>query len=734
MQLAPLGNTLSAGEQLVDLRRLSGTLLRFKWRIFALAILSAVLAAVIAQQMTPVYRATATLLLEAQQARAIKIEEVYGFNSAQQEYYLTQFEILKSRSVAERVFDQLALTDHQALQSTSGTVTHLKKQLANALPQLGITPSPQLTQAQRRKSQLDMLARNIQINPVKKTQLVNLSFESSDPQLAQDVANAIGDAYIDSQLDARVGITQKASNWLGGRLAELRQRLETAELKLEAFRQQHNLVDVEGVTALDARELERLNDDMTDARAKKANADGFLALIRYVDQNDIKRLESLPEITSHPSVQNVKREVITVERKLSELSKVYGPKHPKMISAQAELSTVNRSLQQQIIRLIEGIEKEAEQASQQLASLDQQFQRTKAAYAGMGGVESEYRRLQREVETNRVLFDSFFARQKETEVTGDFDAPIARFTDRAQLPASPVKPNKKLIVLSSFILALLAGCAIALLQESLSDTIKTTDDIENRLSQCNLGYLPAFSRRLTMQQRTFAYFDSKQRHYAESVRNIRTTLTLMALDKSFKVIEITSSNPEEGKTSVSLDLAFAFSSLERVLLIDADLRKPAIAGRLKLPPYQNGLSNALAGVANIDECIVKTVRENVDVMTSGAIPINPLELLAGDMLPTLLAQLKQRYDKIIIDTAPVQAVSDPLLLAKYADAVVLVVKANHSRCRVIKQTLGRLQQAKARIYGVVLNGLVQHGVTEYYGNYGYNTEQQAELQRASADV
>lgn len=710
---------LTSGEQLVDLSKLFGAIGRYKWRIFILAVVSAVCAALLVQNMTPIYRSTATLLIEAQAARAIKIEEVYGFNSSQEEYYLTQFEILKSRSIAERVYDELSLAGHPALQSKP---TLYRQAMNFVKAKLGIKEETiadsEISSALTRKRRLDGFSRSIQISPLRKTQLVNLSFQSSDPRLAQSVANAIGDAYIASQLDARLGITQKANSWLGGRLGELRERLEQSEARLEAFRAEHNLVDVEGVTALDARELERLNEELTDARSKKTKAEGFLTLIRQFDQNDIAGLESLPEITSHPSVQNVKREVMAVERKFSEFSKVYGPKHPKMIAVQAELLTVNNSLRQQIGRLIEGIEKEAQSSERRLAALEQQFSRTKTAFSGLGSVESDYRRLQREVETNQLLFESFFARQKETEVTGDFDAPIARFTDRAVLPSEPVKPNKKMIVMLTFISTLLLGTVLALLQDAFNDTVKNTADAEQQLAQCALGYLPKSKRKKNEQLRSLAYFDPKQRRYSEAVRNIRTAMSLMALDKPLQVIEVTSSQPQEGKTTVSMNLAFAYAALERVLLIDADLRKPAVGARCKLPTYQPGLANVLAKTATLDECIVKDVQEGVDVMPAGAIPLNPMELLAGSGMQSLLQQLKGQYDKIIIDTAPVQAVSDPLLLAPLADAVVLVVKAERTRIPVIKHTLGQLHQAHARMYGVILNQVKSDSTEPYYGNYG----------------
>ncbi|HEX7763774.1 MAG TPA: polysaccharide biosynthesis tyrosine autokinase, partial [Cellvibrio sp.] len=482
-----------------------------------------------------------------------------------------------------------------------------------------------------------------------------------------------------------------------------------------------------------ARELERLNEEITDARSKKAKADGFLVMVRHFGAQDVSKLESLPEITSHPSVQSVKREVITVERKVSELSKVYGPKHPRMIAAQAELVAVNNSLHQQISNLVEGIEKEAQASAQRLTALEQQFNQAKQAFSGLGGVEADYRRLQREVETNQLLFDSFFARQKETEVTGDFDAPVARFTDRAVLPSEPFKPQKKSIVMMVFFVFIGLGMITALVYDAFNDTIKSQDDAERLLSQRVLGFIPKADRKLPEKQHTFAFYDPEQRTHSESVRNIRTALSLMALDKPLHCIEVTSSCPEEGKTTVSLNLAFAFSSLEKVLLIDADMRKPSLAKRLGLPLYQPGLANVLAGTEKPEHCIVKNAYQEIDFLPAGSIPLNPLELLAGPAFSALLEQLRQQYDKIIIDTPPVQAVSDPLVLAPSMDAVVLVVRAEHTRRPVVQQTLGLLHQAHAKVYGLVLNRVKpgQHG---YYGQYGYYGETPAAASGNKSDV
>ncbi|MCL1143244.1 GumC family protein [Shewanella gaetbuli] len=688
-------------EQLIDFKKLVQPVLKFKWRILTFALLVTALVVFVVLSMTPIYSANSTLLIESEQAKAIGIDEVYGINSGQQEYYLTQFEIIKSRSIAERVFNELDLINHPAFNQPPSLLSQIKSSL-NFIP-TEMVDSPNDNSAIIKQNLIDGFAKGINVSPVRKTQLVNISYESSDPELAALVSNAIGDTYILSQLEAKLGINQKANVWLGGRLEELRLKLDESEDRLEQFKVNNGLVDVEGVTALDAKELERLTDEIALARSRKAQADSFIEVVQKYGTSDVSRLESLPEVTAHPSIQNVKREVILVERKVSELQQIYGPKHPKMIAANAELQSVQKNLSSQIAKLIQGIEEEAQTAARKLANLQQQFNQSKGSFQNLSTIDTDYRRLLREVDTNQQLFESFLARQKETEVTGDFDSPVARFTDRAVVPLKPVKPKKKVIVILAFIASLGLGVVVVLILDALNDTVKTSDDVEKQLSQRALGFIPKAHKKATFDDINFAFFDKDNPIHAESVRTIRTSISLMAMGEQLQTIEVTSSIPNEGKTTTSMNLAFAYAAMEKVLIIDGDLRKSSLGMRFGLPNYQPGLANVLAGTDALENCIVSEVKNNVDVMPAGAIPLNPQELLSSGKFAELLTELKKTYSKIIIDTPPVHAVSDALVISAHCDACVVVVKTAHSRNEAVRLTLAKLNQARGKVLGVILN-------------------------------
>lgn len=710
--------TALSDNDVIDLRRYFSVVGRAKWRILLLALLITVFTVVIVLNMRPVYSAKATLLIEAQQAKAVKIEEVYGMNSSQQEYYLTQFEILKSRSIAETVIDKLGLAASDEFKMEPSITDKLKEWIP-ALNEDQSKVDPVAKRAADREKLVEAFMKRLSIEPVRKTQLVSISFEAYDAQLAADVANAIGDAYIDSQLEAKMGITQKANAWLGGRLGELRMRLDESEKSLQAFRVREGLIDVSGVRSLGSQELERLGVEITQARSKKAQIDSFVRVVNQYGANNIDRLESLQEITAHSGIQNVKIELVQAERKVSELSKVFGPKHPKLIGAKSELATVQENLRNQIKQLIDGMKDEADTVSQNLAALEAEMARSKGTYQDLSGKEAEYQRLQREVETNRQLFDTFMARQKETEVTSDFNSAIARFTDRAMATSEPVKPKRKIIVVLAFVGALMFGVVIAFVQESLNDTIKTTQDIEQQLQQRALGMMPHVAGKLTLAEANRLFFSTEQRQFSESVRSVRTSVSLLGIERPIQVLAVTSSVPEEGKSTVSSNLSFALGQLDKVLLIDADMRKPTIAKRFGLPAFQVGLANYLAGTESLDDCIVRDEVSGIDVMSAGTIPLNPLELLSSTRLAELIAQFRGRYQRIVIDTPPVHAVSDALVISQLVDAVIVVVKADQTRSGLVKHSLASLINAHARVLGVVLNDIDLKKAEKYYGAYGY---------------
>ncbi|CAM2897360.1 chain-length determining protein [Pseudoalteromonas atlantica] len=722
-------NEKNNNEDIIDLGSYLKVVMRAKWRIMSFASVITLLTIMITFTLVPKYIATATLLIEAEQAKAVSFEEIYGLDSNQKEYYLTQFEVIKSDSIAREVIRKLELKSHPDFIAKPSAFNQLKTLIKQELkPYLPINKKEATIYSSDEQAEREMLSllgafkSRLSVSPIRNTQLVRVSFESSDPKLAALVANTVGQVYIDSQMRAKMGITQQASSWLNTRLSQLRIQLDDSEVRLQAYREQQELVDIEGIAGLATQELEQISQQLIVARNEKNNLQSINRVISEYGNNNLELLGSMPEITSHQVIQNVKRDVVIVERKLSELGEVYGPKHPKIISAKAELATVKSNLNKQIKGLVTGIEKELNRITRTVSALERDLIKIRAEYQDITRKETKYNQLKREVETNRNIFNTFLSRSKETEVTSDFSSAAARFTDKAYAPNSPSKPNKKLIIILSFVGSFCFAAVMSFVFDALNDTVKTKSDVEDKIAQRMLGLLPHVK---TPRKSTFpihAYLDEKYRLFAESVRTFRTSLLLTQLDRELKVIAITSSTPGEGKTTTSANLAMSLAQMGKVLLIDADLRKPSIAKRFDIPVFHPGLSNLIVGTEHFSECVHVDGQSGVAIMPSGQIPANPLELLSSQRFNEVLEVLKTKYDHIIIDTPPTQAVSDALVIAKSSDSVIYVVKSDVTRIKPIKAGVERLFEAKAHVAGIVLNQVDiskrkdehSHGYYDYY--------------------
>lgn len=713
-------------EEVIDLGAYLNVIKQSKWKILGFAIVVTLLTIMVALTLVPKYVATATLLIESEQTKAVSFDEIYGLDSTKKEYYLTQFEVIKSNSIAREVITKLNLKDHTDFIGKPSLTGEIKGMVKQLLPFLNKKESSVLTvEEQAEREMLGLLAAfksRLTVSPIRNTQLVQVSFESSDPKLAALVANTVGEVYIESQMRAKMGITQQASSWLNTRLSELRIQLDSSEVRLQAYREEQKLVDIEGIAGLVTQELEQTSKQLVDARATKNNLESINRVINEYGNDNIELLGSMPEITSHRVVQDVKREVVLVERKVSELSEVYGPKHPKMISAKSELATVKTNLNKQIKGLITGIEKELNRTTRTVKALERDLAKIRAEYQDITRKETQYNQLKREVETNRNIFNTFLSRSKETEVTSDFSSAAARFTDRAYAPRNPSKPNKKLIVILAFVASFGFAVVMTFVFDALNDTVKNKNDVENKLAQRMLGLLP----HVVVPKKSYfpihAYLEDTYRRFAESVRTLRTSLLLTHLDRAHQVIAVTSTSPGEGKTTTSANLAMSLAQMGKVLLIDADLRKPALAKRFDIPVFHPGLSNLMIGTEQLAECVHVDTQSGVTIMPSGQIPSNPLELLSSPRFAELLSELKAQYDHIIVDTPPTQAVSDALVIAQSVDSVVYVVKSDITRIKPITAGLERLFEVKAHVAGVVLNKVDMsksrdehsHGYYDYY--------------------
>lgn len=728
-----------ADDDEIDLLKLWQTIWYRKWGIISLVLVVTMVAILAVLAITPIYRAAATLMIEQKGAKVVSIEQVYGLEGAGSEYLQTQFELLKSRALAERVVRQLNLTTHAEFdpRQQPEPLIDIKGLLANfdfhkvvpaTMP--GDLEDPEaLTEAEIFDQVTRSFMERVTIAPQGKSQLVQVQVEMADAQTAAIAANALANGFIESQLEATMEMSMTATNWMNSRLGELRTKLKDSEDRLQAFREAENLVDVDGVTTISAAELSLTGDRMIDARRQRAEAESQYRQVQTMRGGGWQRLATIPAVLGHPLIQQFKTEQAKAQAKVEELSKRYGPRHPAMTAARSELSAAEGSLKGQVEQIVAGIERNYQLALANENSLRASFNANKSQIQDISRKEFQLRELQREVDGNRALYDTFMTRLKETAATADLETANARVVDPATVPTEPVKPKKTLIVAIAALLALFAGVGLTLLLDALNNTFKSTEEIENRLNIPVLGILPQMK---VQERRELArmFTADTDKSFSESIRTIRTGVVLSGMDHPHKVMVITSSIPGEGKSTVSVNLAFALGQMERVLLIDADLRRPTLAKSFEFPVGTPGLANLIAGTARLEECIQQV--DGIDMICAGTVPPNPLELLSSPRFAKAVEVLKNKYDRIIIDSPPTQAVSDAIVLSTFADSLLYVVKSASTHIPLVEKGVGQLLQNNAPVKGIVLNQVdikkaKRYGYSYggYYDYYGYSNTKTA---------
>jgi capsular exopolysaccharide synthesis family protein len=522
-----------------------------------------------------------------------------------------------------------------------------------------------------------------------------------------------------------MAMTQKASEWLRERMGELRGKVDAAEKALQEYRDRERIVDAKGLALSGAsRQLEELTRSLVEARQKRAEAEAAYSMVQQIKTGRAQvSYDSVPAVLRHPLVQKMKEQEAEADRRLSDAAKRYGPEHPRMVQAKAELEAAKESTRKQVEIVIAGLAKEYEAARANENAVERALGQSKADIQGINRKEFQLGVLEREVQQNRNLYDMFVNRLKETSAAGDLQSTVARVVDPATVPSNAFAPNKQQIVGIAAVVTLIIAAMLALLLDRLTNTLNSTNDVESRLGVPALGVLQkikGFVKKGFVSE--LAFFNDTQSTFSEAVRTVRTSVLMSALDDAHKVVVITSSVPEEGKTTLSFNLACALGQVKKVLLVDGDLRRPKIGKLVARDSKAPGLADLVAGQAQVSQCVFFDERAGIHILPAGTVPPNPLELLSSKRFHDVLTKLKDAFDIVVIDSAPLQLVSDAQVLSQFASAVIYVVKADATPYQVAQNGIRKLRRVNAPILGVVLNQLDLEKAEKYYGEYsGYKS-------------
>ncbi|WP_164089005.1 polysaccharide biosynthesis tyrosine autokinase [Sphingorhabdus sp. YGSMI21] len=673
-----------------DLERFWQQAINLRYVILGIIVLSLVVGLIVTLLHTPLYRSTARIEISQIESDATNIGDVQLQNIAGDRlYFATQYELLQSRSLADRVVSAGNLNRDENFQNTFG------------LAEKGVSDS----------TIANILLANVSVDPIPNSNLVDIKFSSPDPRLSAEIANLWAQEFLGTNFDKRFGSNVEAQKFLADQISEMREKLQLSEQELIDYANANEIVNItpiateEGSTGggqtLASSILSALSGDLARATAARIEAESALRA-NAVAANS----------TSASAV--LKSRLSEVQAKLASLKSQFGPSYPQIVALAAEEASLRSSMQAASNDISVELQANLRKALLQEQALQREFDRAKSGYLGQQGQGVRYGILKREVDTNRQLYDALLQRYKEIGVVGAGKNNMS-LVDKAEVPKQPYEPSLSRNLLLAFLFGALGSGGLVFLRETLDQSIRNPADVKRVLDLPVLGLIP-----LIPADDIQAELGDKKSELNEAYQATRTNLTFLTDNGAPATLMFTSTRPDEGKTLTTIAVAESLGHLgKRVLYIDADLRNSGLHEVFNTVPNRGGgLSGFLAGSDDYQQSIVSLESHPFDILPGGRKPPNPAELLAGPRMQSLLEKLRATYDHILIDSPPVLGLADALEIAAVVDGVVFVIEANSGKIRTIQQALGRLETSGARIFGAVVTKLDDRNLSYGYG-YGY---------------
>jgi capsular exopolysaccharide synthesis family protein len=655
----------------------------------------------------------------------VSFKEVIDEQAAKIDYYQTQYNILQSRTLARRTIDQLKLWDREELGappkekrfSLRETLAVPFVYVATAFSSSGGAPAEPIasdeTEAQSRA--IDAFLSRLKVSPVRNSRIVDVKFRSTDPALAARVVNTLAKGYIQQNLEYKFSSSKEAADWLGGQLESQRKQVEAAEAALQRYKEANDAISLEDRENIYVQKLTELNTAVTRAKTDRLEKEALYNQLRSIEGNRAA-LDTFPAILANPFIQQQKSEVAELQRQLAAQGEKLGDKHPDIIKTRSALQAAETKLQAEIGKVVQSVRNQYLAAQSQESSLIGALEAQKREALSMSSKGIEYGVLQREVESGRQIYDSLLQRAKETGVSAELRTSNIRVVDQAERPRTQASPRRALNLMLALLGGSMLGMGLAFFFEYLDSHIKTPDEIRTHLGLASLGMLPALSDK-AMKGTYPLVSNGVPPNFAEAFRAVRTNVVFSSAEEGSRSILVTSTGPGEGKTMVASNLAVSLAQAgQRVLLIDADMRKPKMEEAFAIA-QEPGLSNLLVGSAKASESIRKGPVASLWLLPAGKMPPNPAELLGSKRFKEFLTSLKEHFEWVVIDSPPVMAVVDAAIIAHKASGVVFVVGAETTSRHAAKSALDQLENAKAKFVGAVLNRVEIEKNGYYYSQY-----------------
>jgi polysaccharide biosynthesis transport protein len=693
---------------------------KHQWLILSFVLAVVTIVSVATFKMQPVYVATARIEIDRESSNILPFQGNDSYDAAMDldNYIETQSKVLTSETLALQTIRNTGLSARPEFSGASGPSEAVAiGSLAN----------------QKRPPELGEFLGSLSVRRVPSSRLLDVSFESTDPVLAAKIVNAHLETFVEQNFRSRYEATTQASTWLADQLDELKIKVQKSEDARIAYERQNQIWSLDDKSNITTQRLADVNKELTDVQTERMKKESLYEFAKAGD------LDSVPQVQNNTFLMEMIRKRGEVNTEYNDALSQYGPNFPKVLRLQAQLKEFDQSLAKQKQNIVNGLESDFREARQRetllLAALDQQ----KADVNAMSEKLVEYNILKREAETNKSLYDGLLTKLKEAGITAGLRSSNIRIVDPAMIPSYPSRPAKARNVALAFLVGLVGGIGLALMREYMDNTVKTPDDVETLARLPSLAVVPQFTgsngagKRAGLLQGFASSSNGHEKRIelvaqhlpksqmSEAFRALRTSLLLSQAGHPPQVILVTSALPREGKTTAAANLAVTLAQLgDSTVLVDADLRKPGVGRLLNMTGGKYaGLSSYLAGVSSLDLVSVPHPSiPNLVAIPTGPLPPNPADLLSSSKLTEAIAELRTKFKFIVIDSPPVMAATDAVILSVQCDGVLLVVRSGETPKEAFTRTRDLLTSVKCHLLGVVLNA-VDSSAPDYYYSYRY---------------
>jgi polysaccharide biosynthesis transport protein len=722
-------------------------LVKRRWTILTLTFVVLAITAIATWKAAPIYRATIKIQIDPEQSNLLPFKETaeIGSNYAQsQEYLQTQFKVLESQTLAERVIRVLNLDKKQAFMeevrpaAKSKTIQWLRDVLG--LNEEGNeSDDPAGIEAQKLARIVKVFKKKLSTSPIRNSRLVDVFFESRDPRLAADIVNTLANEYIQMNFETKFNSTTTASEFLAKQLVDLKSKVEKSEEELVRFSQQHDIYEISDKENVILQKLSDLNTTLTAAQSDRIQKESIWKIVQQSGPG------GFPDLLRNKLIEELETNLATLKVQQAKLSAAFRPGWPELDQVTGQVLEAESQLAAERKKAIRNAETEYRTAVKREELLAEALAAQKLEANSFNQNSIQYNIIKRQVDTEKQLYDGLLQRMKEAGVSAGLKSNNIHIVDPAKPQRTPYKPNKPLNLVLALVVGLLLGVGLAFFVEHLDSSIKTPDDIDRFIKLPSLGVIPAAASLLPSGRRKLlvaaaggngvkvsvpknaveliTYHDTKSL-LSEAYRNLRTSVLLSSgTGRPPKMLLVTSSQAGEGKTTTAVNIAVTLSQTgEKVILLDCDMRNPRVHRILGLE-NMNGMSTFLSGNSDLSSMIQQSEIPNLFAVSAGRIPPNPAELLGSPRMKQGLALLDEYFDHVVIDSPPVLSVTDARIISSLVDGVVLVIKGGETPKEAVQRTKRLLHEVHAHVIGTLLNNVDVRSADYYYYSkyyhYGY---------------